>query len=324
MNKISVIVPVYNVELYLYDCIESLLNQTYKNIEIILVDDGSTDKCPQICDKYALKDSRIKVLHKENGGLSDARNGGLKAATGSYIAFVDSDDIIASNMLDELFQIAKNYSADIVECDFIRFENLKECTGILDASVSNVVSSFSAESAIENLMMGQLRQVVWNKLYSNQVIGDLKFKKGRINEDEFWTYKVFGNANKIVKISGKLYFYRQQANSIMGSGYNIRRLDALDALEERIYYISQKFPKLLSLALKSFCFSSIYQYQMIKLNPSVDPGNKYCNKISGNVKKHVSRDLFNSLTLKEKIWLQFFITLPEFAGRLRNYLKIGF
>jgi glycosyltransferase involved in cell wall biosynthesis len=126
MHKISVIIPIYNVEKYLSVCLESVINQTYQNLEIILVDDGSTDACPKICDDYATKDNRIKLIHKKNGGLSDARNIGVKHATGDLISFVDSDDVLSLYFYEKLINILEENDADIVECGFRKFYNEKE------------------------------------------------------------------------------------------------------------------------------------------------------------------------------------------------------
>ena len=123
MNKISIIIPVYNVEKYLSTCLNSVINQTYQNLEIILVNDGSTDACPKICEEYATKDNRIKVIHKQNGGLSDARNVGLKQTTGNLVSFVDSDDVLALDFYQKLINVLIKNNADIAECGFLKFEN---------------------------------------------------------------------------------------------------------------------------------------------------------------------------------------------------------
>ena len=174
MNDISVIVPVYNVEKYLEKCIDSILSQTFKNFEIILVDDGSTDSCGIICDEYERLDNRVKVIHKINGGLSSARNSGLEIASGEYVAFVDSDDWIDKNMYQELYNEAKKNNADIVQCKFIKAKdenvsiynnefNEVEVIGNLDA-----LCNLYNERCIETV-------VTWNKLYKRYLFNDIVF-----------------------------------------------------------------------------------------------------------------------------------------------------
>ena len=221
MDKlISVIVPIYNVENYLVRCIESIINQTYSNLEIILVDDGSPDKCSIICDEYAKKDSRIKVIHKKNGGLSDARNAGLDIATGEYIGFVDSDDYIDKNMYKEMINELIEKNADIVSCAINNIYSDRTEIINIDEEI------YDAELALKNLILGKnINQTVWNKLYKKEVIGNILFEKGKINEDEFWTYRILANSKKIITLNKPLYSYLHRASSIMGQGYSEKNLD---------------------------------------------------------------------------------------------------
>lgn len=320
MLKISIIIPVYNVEKYLAVCIESIIHQTYQNLEIILVNDGSTDNSPQICDNYAKKDQRVKVVHQKNGGLSDARNTGYSLMTGEYIAFVDSDDLISLDCYHTLLQILNKYEADIVECNFVKFNNENELN---ELDSMNLVEEFDTEKGLELLIKEQLKQVVWNKLYKAKVVNKLFFEKGKIHEDEFWTYKVFLQANKIVKTNKVLYFYRQQDKSIMAEKYNLKRLLGLEAREERIEVIATKFPNLTHLAIKSFWYSALYNYQNIIKNSSVDPNCFYRKKILDKVKNKVKPTHYLHWKWKEILWLQFFLFSPVICSRFRNYLRIG-
>lgn len=239
---ISVIVPIYNVEKYLSKCVDSIINQTYKNLEIILVDDGSPDNCPKICDEYAKQDSRIKVIHKENGGLSDARNAGMKVATGEYVSFIDSDDYISDDFIETLYATMKTENSDIVECDIVKFED--GTTPVIEKENCEI-NSFSTEKGLSLLIAeNKFHQHVWNKLYKSEIGLKIPFAKGKLNEDEFWTYQIFGLAEKVTKINKSMYFYLQRSGSIMGNKFNIRRLDALEAKLERQKYIEEKFPNL--------------------------------------------------------------------------------
>lgn len=256
---ISVIVPVYKVEQYLEKCIDSIINQTYKNLEIILVDDGSPDNCGKICDDYAEKDSRIKVVHKENGGLSDARNAGYEFVNGEYISFIDSDDYIATDFYEILVNTMVKENSDIVECGVVKF---CENEDIKTENKNPVVRSFDTVEALESLVEEKdFHQHVWNKLYKTELVMDVKFEKGKLNEDEFWTYQIFGKAKKVSRISVGLYYYLQRGGSIMGNSYNLRRLDALEALSQRQKYLDEFYPQVSSVAKIRFFGSCIFACQ---------------------------------------------------------------
>lgn len=322
MNKISVIIPIYNVEDYLPQCLDSVLEQTHQNLEIILVNDGSTDSCGEICDGYANKDSRIKVIHKENGGLSDARNAGIKIANGEFIAFIDSDDWISPNFCEILLKTALQNKAEIVECGFAKFENDNEIN-LEKSSEKSEKFVYNTEEAVELLMKETLKQMACNKLFKRDIIKNIFFEKNRKHEDEFWTYQIFGNANQIVKINKVLYFYRQHSQSIMGINYSISRLDGLLALEKRIHFMAEKFPDSKDLALKIFCFASMYHYQKIAKNPEIDFDEKHRKEILKNVKNYLPANSYKNWSIKEIFWINFFKFVPQYCAKLRNELKIG-
>lgn len=319
MHKISVIIPIYNVEKYLSVCLESVINQSYQNLEIILVDDGSTDACPKICDEYAAKDNRIKLIHKKNGGLSDARNIGVKHATGNLISFVDSDDVIALDFYEKLINILEENDADIVECGFRKFYNEKELS-FVTKKYQQAVELFETEIAIEQIFTGLLSVVVWNKLYKKQIVDCLEFPINRINEDEFWTYKVFAKAKKIVKIQEELYYYRQQPESIIGKQYSIRRLDGLQAQEERIWYMKDNFPRLENLAIKTFCFISMHHYHQLVIHHKIDPERVIRKKIYSKVKHYQKWSILKKWHWKDIVWFLLFFYSPKNYIRLRDYM----
>lgn len=241
---ISVIVPVYKVELFLPSCIESIISQTYQNIEIILVDDGSPDRCPQICDKWAAKDSRIKVIHKSNGGLSSARNAGLDAAIGDYIGFVDSDDTIDSHMYEKLLFGIQNNDADICICGI---KNVDEtgCVVKNKESVDIPTAVFTRETMFE--MLSKWYYVTApNKLYKKRIFDKNRFAEGRIHEDEFSVHHFIGECNRVATISEELYIYLQRSNSITTGSLNVRHLDAVDALLDRYEYFKKNKYKALA------------------------------------------------------------------------------
>ena len=226
MSKISIIVPVYNAEKYLRKCIESILNQTFKDFELILVDDGSTDSSGKICDEYALKDSRIKVIHKENGGLSSARNAGLDVAKGEYIGFVDSDDWIEMDMYGELYRLIKENNTDISVCGINNIKDIKYKNENLKEKIQ-IIKKEGEEFKKNRYGEYYLGVSVWNKLYRKEVIEDIRFLKDRIYEDLPFGIEVFAKIKSYVYTSKKLYNYFQLNESTTRSKISLKHLSIL-------------------------------------------------------------------------------------------------
>lgn len=239
-ERISVIVPVYKVEAYLDECVQSLVDQTYQNLEIILVDDGSPDNCPAMCDAWAERDSRIRVIHKENGGLSDARNAGIDSATGDYIAFVDSDDWILPEMYEKLLAALKAEHADISACNILScFPDHTRAWGCREYTAGG------PERFLELLYADTSFPVAaWNKLYPRQMWEEIRFPKGKICEDAFTTYRLVHSAHRIVQIPDALYCYRIRENSIMTSGFRLQRMDEEEAWRANYDFIRDNYPSL--------------------------------------------------------------------------------
>lgn len=324
---LSIIVPVYKTKKYIDKCVTSLTAQTYRDIEIILVDDGSPDECPKMCDEWAKKDARIKVVHRENGGLSAARNSGLEAARGDYIAFIDSDDYIDENMFSKLMNAVSLNGADIAQCAYIKVGESEEDEALarVNAEKSEEILVFNAQDAMEELIRERnIHQVVWNKVYSKEAIGELRFKEGKINEDEFFTYRVVGNSNKIVSLKAQLYFYVQHENSIMSSGYSVKRLDAVEALKERMEYIHEKFPKLYNLAKASYLCTCMYAHQCLARNKNVDSDKTYRKMLVKNVRAQKADGAVISLMEgKTPLFFRMFRIFPNATSALRNKLRVG-
>lgn len=234
MDKlVSIVVPIYKVEKYLERCINSICKQTYRNLEIILVNDGSPDNCPKMCDAFAKQDNRITVIHKENGGLSSARNAGIEKAAGEYISFVDSDDWIHEKFIETLLMLCEENDCEISQCDFLFVNN-----DSIDLPLSHnaELRIFSNEEAVEKCCAGPEAikyNVAWNKIYLKKLFEDIRYPEGKIHEDEFVTYKLMWKARRIAVTNLYLYNYLQRADSIIGSGFSIRRLDRLQAYRER-------------------------------------------------------------------------------------------
>ncbi len=212
MDKlVSVIVPVYATEAYLDKCVRSIVEQTYRNLEIILVDDGSPDNSPEMCDRWAEADCRIKVIHKKNGGLSSARNAGIDCATGDYLSFVDSDDWIALNLFERVMWIFESHDPDIVTFDCNRINE----KGEIYAATENITDRMlSQEEALTELLKGNINNYAWNKVYKKKVFSKIRFPVGRVWEDMAISYKLFLNAEKIYSCPAALYYYFTRSDSI--------------------------------------------------------------------------------------------------------------
>lgn len=321
--KISVIVPIFKVEDYLPRCVESIINQKYKNLEIILVDDGSTDSCPVLCDEYAKKDDRIIVIHKENGGLSDARNAGMKIATGEYISFIDSDDYIANDYFSNLYETMQSQKSDIVECSVVKFygdDNFDDYTD--DLSICN----YSTQDGLSALIAEKpFRQHVWNKLYKTSLVFDILFPVGKLNEDEFWTYQIFGRAKKVTKINKTMYYYFQRESSIMGNTYNLRRLDVLEGKANRQVYIENNFPKLSTQAKIDFIASCIFAYQCVLKYMKKNEKKEALMKINQYRKSYkLSDDDIKKVDKSLAKWLRLANISFYMCCKIRTLLNIGF
>ena len=242
MIKVSVVVPVYNVAEYLSKCVKSLIAQTYKNIEIILVDDGATDQSGGICDDFQKKDERIKVIHKENGGLSSARNAGIEAATGEYIAFVDSDDFVAECYIEKLLDACITNNCKVSACAYYEYYSQDDMRFV--GGENSTVKS--REDAIKDIftMKNEICVVAWNKLYAKELFENKanRYPEGRIHEDVFTTYKFCAAVDRVAYINEPLYFYVQRAGSIMGQTFSRKRLQLIDAVESIAPFVKENAP----------------------------------------------------------------------------------
>lgn len=305
-HLVSVIVPIYNVEQYLVRCIDSICNQSYRNLEIILVDDGSPDGCDAICDAYAKKDSRIKVMHKANGGLSDARNAGLDVATGEYILLVDSDDWIHRQMIEILLKAAVQNSCELAICNFqYAYENCEYQDNDFDEKEilqkKQLIGRKQAQEIyFNNPNKRNVYTVAWNKLYHRRLFERIRYPKGKVHEDEYTTFKLLHEAEGICEIDVPMYYYFVREDSIM-STFKPSRFDIFDGYMEKIrYYLKWKED---NLACKMY-FHAIHmmaQYQMWMDEAGVDYKDmrrKYCKMLSEIY--HINRKRFQ-LTASQKV-----------------------
>ena len=237
---VSVIVPVYNVELYLKFCVESIIMQTYENLEIILVDDGSKDGSPHICDAFLNKDKRVRVIHQQNQGLSAARNAGIEVARGKYFTFVDSDDYIRKDMIERLVNLVERKKVDIACCEYEEVFFHKKIPVNYERG-SNLVYRNRVDELKELFGTKRISIVVaWGKVYKAELWKDIRFPIGKLHEDESTTYKIISKAKKIVHSDRKMYYYFQRSDSIMGSDFNEKKLELLDELKKQISFFEQE------------------------------------------------------------------------------------
>lgn len=245
MNKdlISIVIPVYNIENYIEKCIKSIVQQTYENIEIIIVDDGSTDSSGTLCDQLGRNDKRIIVIHKENGGLSDARNKGIDRASGKYICFIDGDDFIAEDFITTLYNSLKNNNADLAVCEFDYIDNNgKRINHPIDSGALRILNTHDA-----------IQILLQQKPYSNSACGkmfkladfdNIKFPYRRLYEDTATVYKLFLKCNKVVFTAKAMYYYVWRNQSISKSGFSINQMDGLYYAELMVNEIVTVFPDL--------------------------------------------------------------------------------
>lgn len=228
-DLISVIVPVYKVEQYLDGCIDSLVKQSYANLEIILVDDGSPDNCPKKCDEWAQKDSRIKVIHKKNGGLSSARNAGLDIANGNYYAFVDSDDWVEPTMYADMIKIIKSYKVDFVAGKINCYiEDKDKFIPFMEKSDRYIIKTnklFTKDEYRKLIISNNIESAVWNKLYKKEYIANLRFKEGRLFEDYLFSYFATKKMEAMYYLATPYYNYRIRKNSICTSKINRKDME---------------------------------------------------------------------------------------------------
>ena len=240
-DLISIIIPVYKVEKYLEKCIESVLKQTYTNLQIILVDDGSTDNSGKICDEYAKKDSRIEVIHKANGGLSDARNVGISKAKGRYIGFVDSDDYIKEDMYEVLLNLIIEYNADISICNLYDVIDGKEYI----RNKENGIQEYSRLDILKEVLLDKnIQSYAWNKLYKKELFDEIKYPIGKKYEDIGTTFYVFEKCDKIVVTSEPEYYYLKRSDSLVNNVTESTILDYTKIIIQRYLYTSQHIKEL--------------------------------------------------------------------------------
>jgi len=268
-EKVSVIVAVYNIEQYICTCVDSILNQTYKELQIILVDDGSIDDSGILCDEYKKKDTRIQVIHQKNQGLSEARNSGLRLATGAWVAFVDGDDILHPDYILKLYDAVRNTKSDIAICQYKKITENEKIEMPDVCSKENVI--WNRDSMLSNWHQNnkEIETVAWNKLYKRSLFEEgIRYPKDRLHEDVFVTHLLVNKADFIVIVQQELYFYLQRTNSIISSKISVKRIqDSIEAQKQRLSFFGKnKYPKARKKLQIGLLEHIVYYFGMLCLN----------------------------------------------------------
>lgn len=236
---ISIIIPIYNAKLYLAHCIDSILQQTFCDYEVLLIDDGSTDGSSKICDEYALIDTRVKVIHKENGGSASARNVGLMNVSGEYIVFVDADDCLHKEYLRLLYEKICSSGADIVQCNYCIVEDYSKLDTTQEEHSENIYSNIEFLDKFCDSKDYLKIVVLWNKIYKKALFEDLFFPEGKGVDDDYLICQILYRAKKIITISDTLYYYYMSPGSQMRSAPSLKRLDGIDAVKSQLAFLEE-------------------------------------------------------------------------------------
>jgi glycosyltransferase involved in cell wall biosynthesis len=315
MNElISVIIPVYKVEKYIKRCVDSVREQSYSNLEIILVDDESPDQCPEICDDYSQIDQRIKVIHQKNAGLSGARNAGIEIAKGEYMAFVDSDDFLAKDFIQVLYQAIIDTNSDLAMCkyEYVKGNTLTQCHKTGESFV------YSGIQMIGNMYSpdGAFFVVAWNKLYKRTLFDQIRYPKGRIHEDEATTHRLYYEAKQAVFVDRFLYGYYVEGESITRNKFNPKRLDWAWSVEQRLDFLETKgLKQLLPTAIRAYADGVVDLYfQCKKLLPDSKKEQKLLKAKVRSAARRVKK--YSNFPVKTRIGYALFIIMPSAYQKL--------
>ena len=316
---ISVVVPVYNVKDYIEACLSSLISQSYKNIEVIAVDDGSTDKSGEICDEFAKKDERIKVLHRKNGGLSAARNSGIDIAKGEYIAFVDSDDTVGPDFIKSMFDICETENCSMAVCAYGEKDNGEGEVSFRIFKGKELLYGFYGKDHIK-------LTAAWNKLYKRELIGDVRYPEGRIHEDEATTFRFIYCSERIAVTDRVLYHYTNRPGSIMKSGFNKKRLQILDAFKDRRDFYKERM-KAGDKEAERFFIREEYCYlsEILRLYSKVKKELPEEKKLAGKLRRRYIREYLyssrNKWEMKRRVFYFVSLFLPGLYSSMKEKRK---
>lgn len=304
MPKISIIVPVYNCEKYISNCINSILEQSFKDFELILVDDGSSDRSFEICESFAKKDNSVRAIHQPNSGVSRARNRGLDEAKGEYIGFVDGDDCIDKEMYERLYKNLADNNADISICGIVNYFVKKDgTTEKVRQSQVDGFWIFSGEQALKEALQSRLYSVnPVNKLFKRELFDKLRYPEGKISEDAFLIPVVISKAGKVVYDSKPMYYYLRRENSITTSNFSDSGWDVVEAYKNHLNMVSEKFPNLKKVAKFRYLWAYTYVIDKIMLSENSENYLEDFKKAFDFIKKNILQIIFNPyFSLKRKI-----------------------
>lgn len=320
-SLISIIVAIYNVEKYLPKCIESILKQSYKNIELILVDDGSPDSSLQICNEYALEDKRVKVITKSNGGQSTARNLALDVANGEYIGFIDGDDWIETDMYQTLYDVITHENADIVQCGWYKVDSLGQKT---ISYVNQFCEIYSSDEGLEELIKSQgkhLNTSVCCKLFKKKNACEVRFSPVRAYEDDEYIFKTIALARKIICIDTPLYNYLNRENSTMTSAFNLNKLSLITIQKNICELLKIRYPKHFPYMQKVLCSKQFYILNCLLCNPENARMSEEALKLEAEILLSYSEYMSNSQMGINKYMLFLIKYAPKFIWHMVLKLK---
>lgn len=318
MPKISIIIPVYNCEKYIEKCIDSVICQSFKDLEIILVDDGSSDRSGEICDEYLKKDERINVIHKMNGGLSSARNAGINIAKGRYIGFVDGDDYIEKDMYELLYKNICEFDADISMCGVYDKYNGIVCENknVMDRCVLDNITAFRITLESKFMSVSAV-----NKIYKREIFNKFKYPEGKIYEDAFLTPIIIFNSKKIVYDPSPKYYYVHRKNSITTNNFKNSDLFIIEAYEKHLKFVRKNVPQLEKQAIFRYLWAHMVVIDKIIMSDNFSR-NIFYKKIFNKLKKNIIKIILNPFfTKKRKLFCLILIINPEIYKMilLKNY-----
>lgn len=322
-DLVSVIVPVYNVKDYICDCIDSIINQKYKNMEIILSDDGSTDGCGEICDKYAQKDNRIKVIHDKNMGLSEARNRGIRIGQGRYITFVDSDDVLDDGFVYNLVKAANSYDADIAVAGYCTFHTVSDINMIVkqrENDIQNDIEILSEKHLYDKEFLKRettCLTVAWGKVYKRTLFEAIEYPVSKLHEDTFTTYKLMYKARKVVYLKNKLYYWRENPDSITRGAFRTEHFDILDAYAEQIdFFREKKEQRYVEIVFESYLENFFWCYNRMREahieTKLLKPYEEYMKRHIGYIKLTKSLGIRQWIRYKYLVWYK----IPKIVGHV--------
>lgn len=318
---ISIIVPVYNVEKYIDRCINSILQQTYSNLEIILVNDGSLDQSGHICDNYKRKDKRIEVLHKENGGLSSARNAGIEIATANYIIFIDSDDYVNDTMVENLYKGLKKYDADIACCGkYLEDEN----NNVIEIKNKGKEYCINRYEAIERMLLrDEIDNSAWDKIYRKELFKNIRFPDGKYYEDIETVYKLFCKCEKIVHISTVEYHYIIREGSIINSKFSLKQLDSLEFISNIRQDIIINYPQYKQQVEAMYYLDLVTNLQKIYNSKEMHSYKEIYSKLKKEFKNSIKTILSNKYinTKKKFMCILIFFNMYKIVSLFKKLIK---